>query len=289
MKTGARRQCCHRMIMARPQGDSGVRPSHVVRTVMVVAAAIAVVAAAALAGVTQRGAAIIDQQQTATQASGAMTIGGGSDQKLAQIATAGVAGFLSELRLPVACYGASELVLEIVESEGLGVPTAVVRSSQRFRGPFTGPAAFASLTLSRPVFFPVGRRFGFILSSPGNCAMDLAPAGESYARGRAYFDARPNPPGWVCLCEFTGNPFDLPFQTVVQPACVVPDVRRRTLSAAAAVLRINGCRLGRTGKAASRRVKRGFVIRQSPAPRTELAPRSAVRLVVSSGRPRRSS
>jgi hypothetical protein len=41
------------------------------------------------------------------------------------------------------------------------------------------------------------------------------PPGDSYLGGNLFFDARPNPPGWVCNCEFPGERLDLPFQTVV--------------------------------------------------------------------------
>lgn len=250
-------------------------------------AALAASNAAAGTAAVERGAPTVDQQQTATQPTGGVVIGGASDQKLAQIVTAGVAGFLSELRLPVACDPMSELVLEIVESEGLGVPTAVVRSSQRFPGSAFSTTGFQALSLSQPVFFPARRRFAFVLDSPGDCGMAIAPLGDSYPRGQGYFDARPNPPGWLCLCEFRDGPYDLPFQTVVQPACLVPNVRGRPVAVAATTLRTNGCRPGPTKRVPSRRIRKGFVVGQSPTAGAELAPGGAVRLVVSSGRPQR--
>jgi uncharacterized delta-60 repeat protein len=65
--------------------------------------------------------------------------------------------------------------------------------------------------------------------------------------------------------------------------CVVPDVARETLAAAGSALERAGCVLDRTAYAPSRRVPRGRVISQSPAPGTELADDVRVALVVTRG------
>ena len=47
--------------------------------------------------------------------------------------------------------------------------------------------------------------------------MFQGPVGDPYTGGNAFFDSRPNPPGWVCICDFAGSALDLPFQTLVAP------------------------------------------------------------------------
>jgi PASTA domain len=77
--------------------------------------------------------------------------------------------------------------------------------------------------------------------------------------------------------------------SVSQPArarCVVPNVRGKKLAAARQAITKARCRVGRIARSWSGRVAAGKVIRQRPAPRTRLAQRSRVHLVVSKGRKR---
>jgi hypothetical protein len=71
-----------------------------------------------------------------------------------------------------------------------------------------------------PVFWPRVRasRETFLTESSGLQDWPLLGVG---AEGNAFFDARPNPPGWVCMCIFQGARFDLPFQTLVTPIAAV--------------------------------------------------------------------
>jgi subtilisin family serine protease len=76
-----------------------------------------------------------------------------------------------------------------------------------------------------------------------------------------------------------------PFSIKSTPArCSVPRLRGLTLAAAKRVLVKKGCRLGRVTKARSRRVGRGRVIAQKPAPGLRLARGARVRIVLSKGR-----
>jgi uncharacterized delta-60 repeat protein len=68
--------------------------------------------------------------------------------------------------------------------------------------------------------------------------------------------------------------------------CVVPNVRRKTLSAARSSLTKAFCRVGTVKRTYSASVKAGRMISQRPAPRTRLAELAKVNLVVSRGRRR---
>jgi PASTA domain len=71
-----------------------------------------------------------------------------------------------------------------------------------------------------------------------------------------------------------------------RPRCVVPNVRGKRLVAARKAITKARCRVGRVTRSWSARVAAGKVIKQRPAPRTRLAARSRVHLVVSRGRRR---
>jgi len=166
-------------------------------------------------------APVIDQQQPIIDSTvGGVAIGGSSQQKLAQVVTQGVTGFLTAVRFPVACDN-GDLVVEIQGADA-DRPNGVVLTSQTIPGAtlpafFPSPPSFRALTLSTPVSLSTGERFAVVLSSAGACGMFRGPVGDPYPGGNSFFDSRPNPAGlWVCDCEFAGGPFDLPFQTLVE-------------------------------------------------------------------------
>ena len=171
---------------------------------------------------------VVDQQQpTIDTTVGGLAIGGNSTQKLAQVVTAGMSGFLTEVRFPVACDSGSNLVVEI-QGVTAGTPSGAVLTSQTIPGSslphwvFPDPPTFRGLVLSTPVFFSAGSQFAIVLKSAGSCGVFQGPVGDSYAGGDLYFDALPNAPGWVCVCIFAGDRFDLPFQTLVGSSCSPP-------------------------------------------------------------------
>ena len=76
-----------------------------------------------------------------------------------------------------------------------------------------------------------------------------------------------------------------PFSIRVGPAaCAVPRLRGLTLVAAKRQLAKRGCSLGRVSRVRSRRVARGRVVAQRPAPGIRLARGARVRVVLSRGR-----
>lgn len=167
-----------------------------------------------------RADSMIDQQQPIIDTTiGGLGVGGASQQRLAQVVTQGVTGFLTEVRFPVAC-SSGDLVVEIQGAEA-DRPNGIVLTSQTVPGAtlptfFPSPPSFRSLALSTPVLLSSGDRFAIVLSSAGACGVFRGPTGDSYPGGNLFFDARPNAAGiWVCVCEFAGDRFDLPFQTLV--------------------------------------------------------------------------
>ena len=173
----------------------------------------------------------IDQEQVnVDEATGGLAIGGASDQKLAQGFTAGADGFLTHVTIPVGCDPFAQLVVSIHDVVG-GMPGTTILTSEALDGalfPFTPPspdAAFRIIMLSRPVRVTAGVSYAIVLEElvPGaECGILSAPGGDSYTGGSAYFDARPNPPGWVPLALAPNDPDDLPFQVYLDKSRGTP-------------------------------------------------------------------
>ena len=166
--------------------------------------------------------ALLDQEQPVIDASdGTLSIGDASSQILAQVVTPAVSGLLAEVRFPVACSSGG-LIVEVQGVAG-GVPNGVVLASRLVDGstlPTPVPSSFRSLVFTTPPTVSAGVPFAIVLRSPGSCGVFPGPTGDSYRGGDAFFDARPNPPGWVPLTPWR----DLPFQTLVAPNPAPPTV-----------------------------------------------------------------
>jgi hypothetical protein len=72
--------------------------------------------------------------------------------------------------------------------------------------------------------------------------------------------------------------------TVGVARCAVPDLRRRTVTRARALLSARRCRLGRMTRAYSPKVRKGRIIRQSPRSGARLPRGTRVNVAVSRGR-----
>lgn len=230
-----------------------------------------------------------DQRQEAFNSSIAMSVGGSSEQRLAQVITSGLAGYLTQVDLVIGCQPDAVVQLQVVGADP--TPSADVLAERAFRGvpgfPLGSPPAFVPFDLGGSLFIPAQTRFAIaIASSGGDCGAVPGPNGDAYGGGNLYFDARPNSRGaWVCQCEFSpqSQPWDLAFRTYVDAACVVPAVRGQTVARAAAALQRYGCALGKVKRARSKK-KRGRVIAQSHAPGTALGAGTRVSVVVSTGK-----
>lgn len=160
----------------------------------------------------------VDQEQPAVDAGETtLAIGGASEQKLAQTFTVGLAGRLAEVRFPIGCEN-GRLDVEIQGTTATGEPDGTVLVRRSFRAealPGVVPATFVSLALPRRLTVAPGDVLAVVLTNEsGTCGVASAPDGDSYPAGRAWFDARPNPPGWLPLAPGSAED-DLPFQTVV--------------------------------------------------------------------------
>jgi subtilisin family serine protease len=77
-----------------------------------------------------------------------------------------------------------------------------------------------------------------------------------------------------------------PRRLLMQPRCVVPKMRGKTVTQARRLLTTRRCRLGRVGRAYSRRFRKGQVVSQGRRPGARLARGTKVNVVVSRGRRR---
>jgi hypothetical protein len=171
----------------------------------------------------------VDQEQPVIDTRvGGLAIGGSSEQILAQVVTPGTSGMLTEVRLPIGCDSLATLRVEI---RGLieGKPDGSLLAAETFAGnsppffPRSGVVTLRSFIFSAPAAVEAGTPIAIVLSATGvapliGCGVFQGPIGDSYPGGNLYYDARPNPAMvWVCVCEFSGARFDLPFQIVVAP------------------------------------------------------------------------
>jgi len=169
---------------------------------------------------------MIDQEQPAINNTGGFTlaIGGLSTEKLAQVFTASRNGFLTHVTMPLLCDPSATIVVSIQNVTSTGLPGGATVASETIAGstypsytpPYSLlPAAGMRLVEFKPsAIVKAGIQYAIVLKAVGNCAILPAIDGDSYSGGHGYYDALPNPPGWVALSS-TSSYDDLPFQTFV--------------------------------------------------------------------------
>ncbi|HYX11832.1 MAG TPA: PASTA domain-containing protein, partial [Candidatus Acidoferrum sp.] len=96
--------------------------------------------------------------------------------------------------------------------------------------------------------------------------------------------------GWVSACYSVraGSVHSQYFafsrtSVALQPPCVVPSVVGKTLAKARAKITSRGCRLGKVTRIKSTKRKKARVIRQKPAPDTQLGHNAKISLWVGRG------
>lgn len=159
-------------------------------------------------------AATVDQQQLMVANTAGALGGTNSMQKLAQVVTTGRAGMLVEVRLPVTCTPGSAMTVQIQGVTAAGAPDGNILSTVSTQpGAAPTDGSFRAISLTSPLTLAVGAMFAIVAIGPAtnSCAITFGPPGDTYPGGKSFFDARPNPPGWV------ENTSDLPFQTVMVP------------------------------------------------------------------------
>jgi len=162
------------------------------------------------------GSAIDQSQPVIDSTVGGLAIGGNSTQKLAQTVTVGLAGRLAGMYLPIDCES-GRLVIQIRDLNG-NEPGDVVLTQRRIRAARLGAVGpvFRFFRIGGGLSFAAGDRFALVLTNPrGTCAIFQGPLGDSYAGGEGFFDALPNPAGWVPFSD-TETRLDLPMMTVMQ-------------------------------------------------------------------------
>ncbi len=129
-------------------------------------------------------------------------------QLIAQVVTVGRAGFLTQIRVPIACRD-GDLTIDIQGVQN-DEPDGIALASETFSAsslPY--PQIFRSLWFSNPISFALGERFAIVLKSTGFCSIRQSASSNAYSGGRGYFtNAGITDGSWV----FT---FDWPFQTSV--------------------------------------------------------------------------
>jgi hypothetical protein len=233
-------------------------------------------------------ASTLDQQQplinTALGPGAGLSV---SQQKVAQVVTSGVAGLLTEVRVPIECPDTALLTVEINDVQGpAGADTPGPNNLARSSLPGTlfptpnRPPALRPVPLAAPPFIPAQTSFAFILSASGSvCVLIPGPSGapSAYPRGDGFYNNPGYPPGsWQPLFG------DLAFQTFVDPVCRVPSVVGALRPSAESLIRRYGCSLGKVlTRFASK--PSGTVLSATPKAGTQLASGSAVNVVVSRG------
>lgn len=161
----------------------------------------------------------IDQEQPVIDTSvGGAAIGGHYQQTLAQVLTTSLSGNVTEVRVPVACSSGS-LIVELQTVAG-DRPTGTVVASRSVPAIdlpafHPNPPVFRGIRFGTPGAVVAGDRLAIVLRSTGECGMFQGPVGNPYPGGTAFFDSRPNAPGWIAFSEFVNARDDLPFQVVV--------------------------------------------------------------------------
>jgi len=149
---------------------------------------------------------------------GPMAIGGASEQKLAQTVTVARAGRLRGIFLPISC-DSGRLIIEIRNVDLSGAPGGVVLGRHAFGSEDITPVGpvfrFFRFGNDPDLSLVAGARFAIVLRNPtGSCGISRGPLGDAYTGGAGFFDARPNPSGWIPFSE-TETRLDLPFMAVM--------------------------------------------------------------------------
>jgi hypothetical protein len=181
---------------------------------IIVALASVILASSATAAV------VLDQYQFAWSGGPAFHVGGSSQQMLAQTFRAGRSGRLVHADLVFGCNEGSPGMFTVEVTR--------VDADDRPDHRVLGSVAMEAAALVRDTPAPVrvdfsgvgilsGERYALVMRADdeASCWASRGVSGTgmfAYAQGKAYYDARPNPPGWVAIAPEE----DLPFWTYVR-------------------------------------------------------------------------
>lgn len=155
-----------------------------------------------------------------------MGIGGSSEQMLAQTVTVEAGGTLEGVFLAMGCgtlAGTGKIHVEIHDVAAGGIPGPAVLAQRAVApGELDAPdIRFTYIRIPGALALAAGQQVAIVVRRPkgDDCAMHESLLTADYPGGHGFFDARPNPPGWVPFSEFAGTSAatsdDLPFQLVL--------------------------------------------------------------------------
>ena len=166
-------------------------------------------------GSDERSAILEPLQPIFTTGTPTQAIGGNSEQMLAQTFTVQRDGYLTGIYLPLGC---SDGVLDIeIRNVDENLPGTVVLAENSYEADeIRSEVTVLELFRFPEVSVEAGQKLSFVLKNDnGSCGMSRAPEGDTYTGGEAYYDARPNAPGWRPLTIGTGI-HDLVFLMVME-------------------------------------------------------------------------
>jgi hypothetical protein len=160
---------------------------------------------------------ILDQIQPIIDSSaGALAIGGTSEQRLMQTLTVGVSGTWTGVYLPITCPS-GKVVIDVHPLTAGVVGPSIKRKAFRTGSDPEIIGRFRLFSLGTGLTVTVGQEYALVLANTGGeCSISSGPIGNPYAGGEGYFEALPNPPGFVPFSSFPDARRDLPFQTVIR-------------------------------------------------------------------------
>ena len=160
---------------------------------------------------------ILDQIQPIIDSSaGALFIGGASEQRLMQTLTVGVSGTWTGVYLPIHCPS-GKLVIDVHPITAGVVGPSIKRKAYRIGSDPDIIGRFRLFSLGTGLTVTVGQEYALVLANTsGECSISAGPIGDPYAGGEGYFEALPNPPGFVPFSSFPNARRDLVFQTVIR-------------------------------------------------------------------------
>lgn len=143
-------------------------------------------------------------------------IGSSSEQKLAQTFTINRNAELTGFFLPLDC-SSGELIVELRDISGSEPGTTVLNSQIFEAGSFVTDVTIFKLFSLPATSISAGDRLTLVINNiSGTCGISSAPIGDSYPGGEAFYDSRPNSPGWVRFSEFDSTAQDLPFHVLLE-------------------------------------------------------------------------
>ena len=160
-----------------------------------------------------------ETEQVNLDTSGLLALGGSSQQRLAQAFEVYRTGYLSHLTLPMSCQPKAEVHVTIEKTSG-GVPNGSILAYEEVPGYVfssvpTPAVGFRIVEFGAPARLGPGQYAFTLTAKGGDCGVYAGPVGDSYPGGRGYFEALPNPPGWIELFDAAGTR-DLAFQVFMR-------------------------------------------------------------------------